>query len=140
MRLMLAENGLSQMGPPLPPGMGSTPLDKATQIINSHPHSVTSSLPLLLVGGTGLYIKSIVQGLKIPRVAPNEKLRSQLSDLGQTQCYLMLQSIDSIGASKIHPNDTVRTIRALEVFYVTGRPISQQQGENPPTILFCKLA
>jgi len=35
MRLMLAENGLSQMGPPLPPGMGSTPLDKASQIINS---------------------------------------------------------------------------------------------------------
>ena len=35
MRLMLAENGLSQMGPPLPPGMGSSPLDKAAQIINS---------------------------------------------------------------------------------------------------------
>ncbi|MGK7920692.1 MAG: tRNA (adenosine(37)-N6)-dimethylallyltransferase MiaA [Trichodesmium sp.] len=88
--------------------------------------------PSLLVGGTGLYIKAIVKGLKIPRVGPNEKLRSQLADLGQKQCYKMLQQIDGVAAQKIHPNDVVRTLRALEVFYVTGKPISQQQGENPP--------
>ncbi|WP_439566362.1 tRNA (adenosine(37)-N6)-dimethylallyltransferase MiaA, partial [Gloeocapsopsis crepidinum] len=40
--------------------------------------------------------------------------------------------VDSVAAQKIHPNDLVRTLRALEVFYVTGHPISQQQGENPP--------
>lgn len=88
--------------------------------------------PLLLVGGTGLYIKAIVRGLKIPRVAPNENLRSQLSGLGQTQCYSFLQQVDPIAAEKIHPHDQVRTLRALEVFYITGRPISEQQGENPP--------
>ena len=86
----------------------------------------------LLVGGTGLYIKSIVRGLKIPRVAPQPELRSQLADLGQTQLYAFLQQVDSTAASKIHPHDQVRTLRALEVFYVTGRPISSQQGENPP--------
>jgi tRNA dimethylallyltransferase len=86
----------------------------------------------LLVGGTGLYIKSIVQGLKIPRVAPNPELRSQLTSLGQHQCYQMLQQIDPIATQKIHANDTVRTLRALEVFYITGRTISEQQGENPP--------
>jgi tRNA dimethylallyltransferase len=44
-----------------------------------------------------------------------------------------LQQIDPIATEKIHANDRVRTLRALEVFYVTGKPISQQQGENPPT-------
>jgi tRNA dimethylallyltransferase len=88
--------------------------------------------PLLLVGGTGLYIRSIVQGMKIPRVAPDEELRSQLASLGQTTLYGMLQQVDAIAAQKIHPHDQVRTLRALEVFYITGLPISQQQGENPP--------
>ncbi len=87
----------------------------------------------LLVGGTGLYIKSIVKGLKIPRVSPQTQLRLQLQALGQQQCYQILQQVDPIGSQKIHPNDQVRTLRALEVFYVTGIPISQQQGENPPT-------
>jgi tRNA dimethylallyltransferase len=86
----------------------------------------------LLVGGTGLYIRSVVQGLKIPRVAPNYELRSQLSSLGQTQLYQFLQQVDPAAAQKIHPNDEVRTLRALEVYYVTGIPISEQQGENPP--------
>lgn len=86
----------------------------------------------LLVGGTGLYIKSVVRGMKIPRVAPHVELRSQLASLGQSQCYAMLQQVDRDAAKKIHPNDSVRTLRALEVFYVTGCPISEQQGENPP--------
>ncbi|MFN6460581.1 MAG: tRNA (adenosine(37)-N6)-dimethylallyltransferase MiaA [Nostoc sp. DedVER02] len=88
--------------------------------------------PLLLVGGTGLYIRSIVQGMKIPRVAPQTELRSQLESLGQPQLYAMLQQVDPVAAQKIHSNDSVRTLRALEVFYVTGYPISEQQGENPP--------
>ena len=86
----------------------------------------------LLVGGTGLYIKSIVRGLKIPKVPPHSQLRSQLESLSQTQLYAFLLQIDPLAAKKIHPNDQVRTIRALEVFYVTGCPISSQQGENPP--------
>lgn len=86
----------------------------------------------LLVGGTGLYIKSVVRGLRIPRVAPQAELRSHLQQLGQAQCYAMLQQVDPAAAAKIHGNDPVRTIRALEVFYVTGRPITVQQGESPP--------
>ena len=88
--------------------------------------------PLLLVGGTGLYIRSIVQGMKIPRVAPQPELRSQLESLGQFQLYPMLQQVDPIAAQKIHAHDLVRTLRALEVYYTTGIPISEQQGENPP--------
>ncbi len=70
--------------------------------------------------------------MKIPRVPPHPELRSQLADLGQSQCYAMLQQVDGAAAAKIHPHDSVRTLRALEVYYVTGCPISQQQGENPP--------
>ncbi|MFQ4146670.1 tRNA (adenosine(37)-N6)-dimethylallyltransferase MiaA [Chlorogloeopsis sp. ULAP02] len=99
---------------------------------NSLPLSPSPPPPLLLVGGTGLYIRSITQGMKIPRVAPQKELRSQLESLCQVQLYAMLQQVDSVAAQKIHPHDSVRTLRALEVFYVTGRPISEQQGENPP--------
>lgn len=88
---------------------------------------------LFLVGGTGLYIRSIVQGMKIPKVAPHLELRSDLGSLGQTQLYLMLLQVDPISAQKIHPHDSFRTLRALEVYYVTGIPMSQQQGENPPS-------
>ena len=94
--------------------------------------SELNNSPPLLVGGTGLYLKSVTKGLKIPRVSPQPELRSQLESLGQTQLYAFLEQVDRAAASKIHPNDRVRTIRALEVFYVTGRPISTQQGENPP--------
>lgn len=92
-----------------------------------------ASLPLpLLVGGTGLYIRSVVRGLKIPRVAPQPELRSQLTTLGQPLCHAILQQVDPRSAEKIHPNDVVRTLRALEVYYVTGKPMAQQQGEFPP--------
>ncbi|PSN18923.1 tRNA (adenosine(37)-N6)-dimethylallyltransferase MiaA [filamentous cyanobacterium CCP5] len=86
----------------------------------------------LLVGGTGLYIDAVVRGLKIPPVTPQEVLRSQFTDLGQRHSYGLLNSIDPAAAAQIHPNDAVRTQRALEVFYVTGKPISKLQGENPP--------
>ncbi len=106
---------------------------QAQELINHFHLPLCPSLPPpLLVGGTGLYIRSVVQGLKIPRVAPHRELRSQLSSLGQTQLYTFLQQVDPAAAQKIHPNDEVRTLRALEVYYVTGRPISEQQGENPP--------
>ncbi|MDY6782800.1 MAG: tRNA (adenosine(37)-N6)-dimethylallyltransferase MiaA [Cyanobacteriota bacterium] len=86
----------------------------------------------LLVGGTGLYIKSIVKGLKIPKVSPQTELRASLQGLGQKQLYAFLSQVDPRAAAKIHFNDSARTLRALEVFYATGVPISQQQGENRP--------
>lgn len=87
----------------------------------------------LLVGGTGLYIKSVVKGMKIPRVPPQMDLRSQLIALGQGQCYQILQHLDRDATLKIHANDAIRTIRALEVYYATGKTISSQQGEYPPS-------
>ena len=91
-----------------------------------------TNIPPLLVGGTGLYLDSITKGLKIPRVSPQPELRSQLSALGQTQIHAWLAQVDPIAAQKIHLNDQFRTLRALEVFYVTGTPISALQGKNTP--------
>ncbi len=102
------------------------------QRLISELHEHRDRLPLL-VGGTGLYINSIAKGLKIPRVAPHEGLRSQFQTLGQPHCYDLLRQLDPDASRKIHPNDSVRTLRALEVFYVTGQTISSQQGENPPS-------
>jgi tRNA dimethylallyltransferase len=85
----------------------------------------------LLVGGTGLYIKSIVRGMKIPRVAPQPLLRKQLEAIDQSILHAMLRQVDP--DTKIHGNDRNRTLRALEVFYVTGRSITSQQGEAPPS-------
>lgn len=104
--------------------------DQAQEIVT---HYQRQELIPLLVGGTGLYIKAITQGMKIPRVAPQPELRSQLASISQTQLYQMLAQVDPLATQKIHPNDAVRTLRALEVFYVTGIPISAQQGENPPS-------
>lgn len=101
---------------------------KLTETIHREP-----SLTPLLVGGTGLYIRSITKGLRIPRVSPQPDLRSQLQSLGQHQCYAMLQQVDPVAATKIHAHDQVRTLRSLEVFYATGQPMSAQQGEQPPT-------
>jgi tRNA dimethylallyltransferase len=99
-----------------------------TLIAKFHADGVTP----ILVGGSGLYLKSITAGLKIPRVAPQPELRSQFVQLGQNYCYQVLQQVDPIGATKIHANDQIRTLRSLEVFYVTGQPLSAQQGEQPP--------
>jgi tRNA dimethylallyltransferase len=85
----------------------------------------------LLVGGTGLYIKSIVRGLQIPRVAPQPMLRNQLETYDGVFLYQLLQQVDP--QTKLHPKDRTRILRALEVYYVTGRSISSQQGERPPS-------
>ena len=95
--------------------------------------------PPLLVGGTGLYINGIVKGLQTPPVAPHLQLRQQLQSLGQRQCHQMLVQIDPIAAAKIHANDQIRTLRALEVYYVTGNPISIEQGESPPNYPILQL-
>ncbi|MCH4903638.1 tRNA (adenosine(37)-N6)-dimethylallyltransferase MiaA [Cylindrospermopsis raciborskii CHAB3438] len=108
--------------------------EQAQRLIDNLPVS-----PLFLVGGTGLYIRAIVQGMKIPRVSPHPQLRSQLESLGQHQLYQMLQQVDAVAARKIHSHDLVRTLRALEVYYVTGFPISEQQGERPPTYPILQL-
>lgn len=94
---------------------------------------------LLLVGGTGLYIRAITKGLKIPQVPPQTDLRSQLQTLGQAQCYTMLQQVDPTAAAKIHPNDQVRTLRSLEVFTSLENRCRSSRANSRPITQFCRL-
>ena len=86
----------------------------------------------LLAGGSGLYLQAITQGLEPPAVPPQPQLRAQLAALGQPLCHQLLRQGDPVAAGRIAAADAVRTQRALEVLYATGRPLSEQQGATPP--------
>ncbi len=90
-----------------------------------------NNLPLL-VGGSGLYMNAITKGFFVPDVPPQNNLREQLEELGQKECWEILKNCDPISAKKINLADQIRTIRALEVFYVTGKPLSSQTVKKPP--------
>ncbi len=85
-----------------------------------------------LVGGSGLYLKTITSGLLPPSVKPQKFLRKQLENLGQKQCYKILRCSDPLSAEKIAPADLNRTQRALEVLFATGKSIKSQQYIQPP--------
>ena len=86
----------------------------------------------LLAGGSGLYLQALTQGLEPPAVPPQPQLRAQLAALGQPLCHQLLRQGDPAAAARIASADAVRTQRALEVLYATGRPLSSQQGATPP--------
>jgi len=90
----------------------------------------------LLVGGTGQYIRSVVEGWRIPRVPPVPELRAQLEkkalDEGPGALHARLAELDPSAASRIDLRNVRRVIRALEVCIVTGKPISEQQTKVPP--------
>ncbi len=90
-----------------------------------------NNLPFL-VGGSGLYMNSIIKGFFVPDVPPQTNLRKQFEELGQEECWDLLKNCDPISTKKINFADRVRTIRALEVFYVTGKSMSAQKVRNPP--------
>ena len=90
-----------------------------------------NNLPFL-VGGSGLYMNSITKGLFVPYVPPQKNLRGQLKELGHEECWELLKNCDPISAKKINFADQNRVIRALEVFYVTGKPLSSQKVQKMP--------
>ena len=81
----------------------------------------------LVVGGTGLYIKALLHGL-FPADARDPAVRRRLAAeaerVGIRQLHIRLAACDPETASRLHPNDTARVLRALEVFEATGRPIA----------------
>ena len=85
-----------------------------------------------LVGGSGLYLNSIISGFNTPGVPPQEKFRKKLLRLGQLKCWNLLKLCDPQATKSINFSDKTRTIRALEVFYATGKTMSSQQFMNPP--------
>ena len=89
------------------------------------------NLPFL-VGGSGLYMNSITKGFFVPDVPPQNNFRRQLEELGQEKCWELLKNCDPLSTKKINFADQIRTIRALEVFYVTGKPLSTLKVQKPP--------
>ena len=87
---------------------------------------------ILLVGGSGLYLQSLIRGLNPPAVAPQKFLRHQINQIEPIETHQLLRLCDPLAAEKIHPKDSTRIIRALEVFYATGKTFSTQQNLEPP--------
>lgn len=84
----------------------------------------------LLVGGTGLYIRALTEGLaEIPGADPlvRRRLDEQMMVEGSTAMHRRLADVDPVAAARLHPNDRVRIVRAIEVFELTGRPLSAWQ-------------
>ena len=92
-----------------------------------------NKLPLL-VGGSGLYIRAVVDGI-FAGPGRDQDLRARLREKerseGRGSLYQELRRIDPASASHLHSHDERRVIRALEVYYLSGRPISSHQRETP---------
>jgi tRNA dimethylallyltransferase len=88
----------------------------------------------ILCGGTGFYIQAVVDGLNIPRVAPDWKLRKELEKKSAEDLFKQLKKIDPHRAKNIDAKNKRRLIRALEIIIKTGKPVplvkSNQQFET----------
>jgi tRNA dimethylallyltransferase len=84
----------------------------------------------LFVGGTGLYLNSVLMGLSIPEVKPDASFRRQLKTFTQEELYQNLKRIDPKASEIIHRNDNFRTVRALEVIYKTNKLFSRLKTVN----------
>ena len=86
----------------------------------------------LLVGGTMLYFRALQNGLAdMPEADPEvrARLEAELQRHGLAALHARLAAVDPLAAQRIHPNDPQRTLRALEVWELTGRPLSRLQAE-----------
>lgn len=85
----------------------------------------------LLVGGTGLYLSALLENYNFPIAEPNPSFRQQLQKQarldGTSTLHKQLKNIDPASAKRIHPNDLLRIIRALEIYEQTNQPASHHQ-------------
>ena len=89
----------------------------------------------ILTGGTGLYLKALMHGLSLGGAPADEKIRQRLTQMsyepdGKEKMHKRLAEVDPASAQKLHPNDLRRVIRALEVYELTGVPLSEQKQED----------
>lgn len=101
---------------------------------------------VLLVGGAGLYFRAVVDGLfegPDADTALRERLEQEAAQHGVNVLHERLRACDPVSAERIHPNNVVRVIRALEVYELTGTPMSEhqqqwhQENQRYPFIAFC---
>ena len=101
----------------------------------------------ILVGGTGLYIESFLNGVRFAEQkadpALREKLEREAADLGAQAMHQKLADVDPDYAATVHPNNVGRVVRALELYYSTGKTMSRQRAESLPetppfdSLVFC---
>ena len=101
----------------------------------------------LVVGGTGLYISSLLDGIAFAEQKNDPALRRALQSRAEAEgimaLYQELAAIDPEAAAKIHPNNQGRVIRALELYRLTGKTMTQQKAESRPAqapyeaLVFC---
>lgn len=93
----------------------------------------TSGIPVFVVGGTGLYLKTLCRGIfQGPSANPDfrRSMQEAAREQGIEKLHAELEKIDPVAASKIHPRDTSRIIRALEVYHESGMSISSFQKSH----------
>ncbi|MFC5700015.1 tRNA (adenosine(37)-N6)-dimethylallyltransferase MiaA [Cohnella faecalis] len=87
-----------------------------------------------IVGGTGLYVESVCYGFRFQERGADEKFRNEMAafarENGAEALHAKLAEVDPVSASKLHPNDERRVIRALEVYNETGKPLSEIQEQS----------
>ncbi|WP_309118531.1 tRNA (adenosine(37)-N6)-dimethylallyltransferase MiaA [Paenibacillus sp.] len=90
-----------------------------------------------IVGGTGLYIESVVYDYRFSEAIADEDARAKWNDVADAQgteaLHALLQDRDPVSAARIHPNDRKRLVRALEVYDATGKPMSEQAQKREKT-------
>jgi tRNA dimethylallyltransferase len=96
-----------------------------------------------LVGGTGLYVRAVLEGFSIPRVKPDVELRQRLLEEaeadGGASLFARLSKVDPEAAERIDARNVRRVVRALEVFETIQQPISELQKRKPPPYRILKL-
>jgi tRNA dimethylallyltransferase len=91
----------------------------------------------IICGGTGLYIRALLDDWTLGEMPANPNVRAELErqnrEQGSQALHDKLNTVDPETAARLHPNDAVRIIRALEVYETTGTPLSAVQAENRRT-------
>ncbi len=90
----------------------------------------------IVTGGSGFYIQALVDGLFAPQMSDpdvKEKWRQRIREQGQEAVLEALRKVDPKSAERLHPNDMQRVVRALEIYDLTGKPISEyRKGDEKP--------
>lgn len=84
----------------------------------------------VIVGGTGLYIRLLLENYIMPDVEPDRELREKLREMPSDELYAKLVELDAEGAETIDSNDKKKIIRAIEIINATGKPLSAVRGVN----------
>ncbi len=89
---------------------------------------------VVFVGGTGQYVRAVLEGWAVPAVAPDEALRAALFALAEAEgaaaVHARLAAVDARAAARLHPHNVRRVIRAIEVWQATGRSIVDHQARR----------